>query len=489
MSRKTCRRVETYVHALIHGRAGNGKIAIATSALGALALSGQIVAADATTANTNTAADQPLEEIVVTGIRASLQKSLDIKQQSVGVVDAISAEDIGAFPDASLGEAMQRIPGVTVTRTTARNMGAPELFTGNPSGVTVRGFGGDFTETLIDGRPQASAAGRSFDFSSVGADFVGEVDVLKTPDFNISSGAVGATVNIKFPKPFDHPGLQARAFGSMTDTTNDGSFRPSVGALFSNTFFDDTLGILIDGDYSDTRISAHHQDIVGWKGTYLNSCQMAGGPACVDPSGNVIPKNSLILGTGRDATHDYFPANPVNSFPSWYPQEYQLYNDRTDDRRKDGRVVIQWHPSDALLITLDDDYSDENLFSLRYNYSTWFNSAEIHNVQQDANGTITDFQYGPAPTDLNASTGGSFLRNNTIGLNVKWDVSDRLRLQLDADQSASHLNPNGETYFGVDIGYGPAYTITSPNFAANQAAGFPNAIRSARFRPTASPGR
>jgi TonB-dependent receptor len=470
MNRITCRRVETDVHALIHGRAGDGKIAIAASALGALALSGQLYAADATPANSSTTPDQPLEEIVVTGIRASLQKSLDIKQQSVGVVDAISAEDIGAFPDASLGEAMQRVPGVTVTRTTARGMGGPELFTGNPSGVTVRGFGGDFTETLIDGRPQASAAGRSFDFSSVGADFVGEVDVLKTPDFNVSSGAVGATVNIKFPRPFDHPGLQARAFGSMTDTTNDGSFRPSVGALFSNTFFNDTFGILIDGDYSDTRTSAHHQDIVGWKGTHLNSCQMAGGPACVDSNGTVIPKNSLILGTGPG----YFPANPVNTFPSWYPQEYQLYNDRTDDRRKDGRLVVQWHPTDALFITVDDNYSDENIFSMRYNYSTWFNSAEMYNVQQDSNGTITNFQYGPAPTDLDAGTGGSFLRNNTIGFNVKWDVSEQLRLQLDADQSASHLNPNGETFIGVDIGYGPAYTITSPNFAANQAAGFPN---------------
>jgi iron complex outermembrane receptor protein len=426
-------------------------------------------------------ADQPaapasgpaeLEEVVVTGIRASLQRSLDIKQQAIGVVDAISAEDIGAFPDASLGEAMQRVPGVTVTRTTAAGMGGPELYTGNPSAITVRGFGGDFTETLIDGRPQAAAStnARSFDFSSVGADFVSEVDVLKTPDFALSSGAVGASVNIKFPKPFDHPGLQARAFGSMTDTTNDGSFRPSVGLLASDTFFNDTLGILIDGDYSDTRVSAHHLDIVGWKGTYLNSCQMAGGPQCVDSTGTVIPYNSLVLGTGPA----YFPANPANTFPSWYPQEYQLYNDRTDDRRKDGRAVLQWRPTDTLLVTVDDNYSDEQIFSERFNYSTWFNSAAIYNVQQDANGTITNFQYGPAPTDLDAGTGGSYIQNNTIGLNVKWDVNDNVRLQLDADQSASHLNPNGKNYFGVDVGYGPAYTIGSSNFPANQAAGFPN---------------
>lgn len=472
MSRYTRRSVDHEVRSLINSRFGKRATGLSAGALGAMALSGPLFAADTTPAETNAAADQQLEEIVVTGIRASLQKSLDIKEQSVGVVDAISAEDIGAFPDASLGEAMQRVPGVTVTRTTAGGMGGPELFTGNPSGITVRGFGGDFTETLIDGRPMAAASttGRSFDFSSVGADFVNEVDVLKTPDYNLSSGAVGATVNIKFPKPFDHPGLQARASGSMTDTTNDGSFRPSVGVLLSNTFFDDTFGVLIDADYTDTRVSAHHQDIVGWKGTYLNSCQMAGGPACVNSAGQTIPNNSLVLGTGQG----YFPANPVNTFPSWYPQEYQLYNDRTDDRRKDGRVVLQWHPTDALLVTVDDNYSDENIFSMRYAYSTWFNSAEMYNVHQDTNGTITDFGYGPAPTDLDASTGGSYLKNNTIGLNVKWDVSDKVRLQFDADQSGSNLNPNGTSYIGVDMGYGPAYTVTSANFPANQAAGFPN---------------
>jgi iron complex outermembrane receptor protein len=475
MRRKLRRRVASDVRALIWQRADKIKVGLSASALGAIALTGQVFAADAPPA-TNPAASDQLEEVVVTGIRASLQKSLDIKMQSVGVVDAISAEDIGAFPDASLGEAMQRIPGVTVTRTSMGGQGGPELYTGAPSGITVRGFGGDFNETLIDGRPQATASGgansgRGFDFSSVGADFVREMDVLKTPDFGLSSGAVGATVNIKFPRPFDHPGLQASAFGSTTETTNDGSFRPSVGALFSNTFFDDTFGVLVDGDYSDTRVSAHHQDIVGWKGTYLNSCQMTGGPDCVDTNGNVIPRNSLILGTGKA----YNPANPVNAFPSWYPQEYQLYNDRTDVRRKDGRLVLQWHPTDQVLVTLDDNYSDESQFAERFAYSTWFNSSEIYNVQQDTNGTITNFQYGPAPTDLDASAGGTTLKNNTVGVNVKWDVSDQVKLQLDADQSASHLNPNAALDPSVDIGYGPSYTVGSSNYAANQAAGFPNA--------------
>ncbi len=166
----------------------------------------------------------------------------------------------------------------------------------------------------------------------------------------------------------------------------------------------------------------------------------------------------------------------MNTNPSWYPQEYQLYNDRTDVRRKDGRAVLQWRPADQLLITIDDNYSDEDISSARWAYSTWFNSSELYNVQTDPNGTITDFQYGPAPTDLDASFGDTLIRNNTLGLNVKWDVNDQIKVGFDADQSSSKLNPGANIYPSVDIGYGPAYTITSPNFAANQAAGFPERL-------------
>jgi TonB-dependent receptor len=457
-------------------------IGISGLALGTIAFGGSAFAADAAPAAPNdNNSDNTLQEVVVTGIRASLQRSLDVKQQSIGVVDAISAEDIGAFPDASLGEAMQRIPGVTVTRTNANltsTMGSgAELYTGNPNSITVRGFGGDFSETLVDGRPQASAVGRTFDFASVGADFVNEVDVLKTPDFNLSSGAVGATVNLKFPKPFDHPGLQARVTGSMTDTTNDGGFRPAFGALISDTFFDDTVGILVDGDYSDQHIDSHHLDIVGWKGAYLNSCQMAGGPACVNKEGGTIPYNSLILGNGNNGPgKDYNPVNPANTNPSWYAQDYALYNDRIDDRRKDARLVLQWHPTDAVMVTLDDNYSDDRVLAYRSEYSTWFNSNQMYNVQQDGNGTITNFTYGPAPIDFDADMQGSYIKNNTFGLNVKWDVNEHLSTSFDADQSSSHLNPNLELgNFDVDIGYGPSYNVGSSNFAAGQAAGFPNA--------------
>src|SRR3954453_22353978 len=157
---------------------------------------------------------ETVDEVVVTGIIGSLQRNLDIKRDSTGVIDAISAEDIGKFPDSNVAASLQRVPGVSIQRAGTR---------GEPTGITVRGFGGDFNETLYDGRRISTAAGgRSVDFSTVGADFVGALTVMKTPDVTLSSSSIGATVNIAFPKPFDKPGMRFAASASATEQEEAG---------------------------------------------------------------------------------------------------------------------------------------------------------------------------------------------------------------------------------------------------------------------------
>src|ERR1700722_10846807 len=213
------------------------------SSLTLTAVSAPSLAADATATNS-----EELGEIVVTGLRASLQKSLDIKKDSDGIVDAISSEDIGKFPDSNLATAMGRIPGVTVSRQAVSLTGVGGTSSGGGSTqITVRGFGPQFNETLFDGREVPTAignTGRGFDFGSVGSDFVGQVDVLKTPDASLSSGSIGATVNIKYPKPFDHPGMQLAGSLSENENTGEDKIKPNVGLLFSDTFADDRFGIL-----------------------------------------------------------------------------------------------------------------------------------------------------------------------------------------------------------------------------------------------------
>src|SRR5271167_1875226 len=116
--------------------------AICLGGASTLTLTALTTPADAAPADSAATSDSELNEIVVTGIRASLQKSLDIKKDSDGIVDAISAEDIGKFPDSNLAAAMERVPGVTVTRaaTTLTGTGGTST-TGDPTQITVRGFG------------------------------------------------------------------------------------------------------------------------------------------------------------------------------------------------------------------------------------------------------------------------------------------------------------------------------------------------------------
>src|SRR5688572_22081789 len=225
-----------------------------------------------------------LEEVIVTGIRESLQRNLDLKREATGVVDVISAEDIGKFPDSNVAASLQRVPGVSIQRAGTR---------GEPEGITVRGFGGDFNETLYDGRRISTAAGgRSVDFSTVGADFVGALAVMKTPDVTLSSSSIGATVNIMFPKPFDQPGPRfvASASGSLQDEADE--YKPTFGALFSDTFADDTIGILVDGIYTDRSTDTNRVFVSGWEGGRFAPCQLT--PSC---SGNQLDDaNKTIVG-------------------------------------------------------------------------------------------------------------------------------------------------------------------------------------------------
>jgi len=368
---------------------------------------------------------EPTEQVVVTGLIYSLQANLDIKRKAGGLVDVVSAEDIGKFPDVDLAAAMQRIPGVTVSRGVSMIGGVPTSI-GTATQVTVRGFGPNFNETLFNNRKIASGVGRAFDFSSVGADFVSEIDVMKSPDAALSSGAIGATINIKFPKPLDHPGLHIVGSASGSFSPEEGNVTPNIKALFSDTFAHDSFGILIDGAYSTSRIRGHHVNIQGWEGTQVQPAQLAT-PAGSDP---------------RNA---------------WFIQDYGIYQETTQDTRIDGRAVLQWRPRQDLLITIDDNYSRDTLHALQYGYSVWFNAASLTKVVQDSRGTITSFIQPNTPTDFQGQINGSVLQNNDTGINVRWDAGDRLSFVLDYDHSQAWLNPGGKlSSIDADVGYGPS---------------------------------
>jgi len=361
-----------------------------------------------------------LEEVVVTGIRESLQRNLDMKREATGVVDVISSEDIGKFPDSNVAASLQRVPGVSIQRAGTR---------GEPTGITVRGFGGDFNETLYDGRRISTAAGgRSVDFSTVGADFVGALSVMKTPDITLSASSIGATVNVMFPKPFDQPGPRfvTSASGSMQDEAGD--IKPTAGVLFSNTFADDTFGVLADVIYTERTTDTNRVFVSGWVGSEFAPCQMT--PTCTEDQ---LDDKSVV---------------------GWWQQQYGAEQSQVSDERIDGRIAFQWRPSDRVLLTVDDNYSRQKLVTETYGFALWFGLNDLRNVQMDDNGTVVDFVQAGTPMDLNAGLTTQVRETNQIGINLKLDASDNLSFDIDASYAKSEQNPNGEGVDNANIGYG-----------------------------------
>lgn len=428
---------------------------VSTLTLGAVStpLLAQAQAA-ANAAPTAPAASDELSEVVVTGIRASLEKSLDVKRNAVGIIDAISSQDINAFPDSNLADALQRVPGVSVSRGTAPGgMGGLPTSTGAGNEITVRGFGPQFNETLFDGRQAAEALGRAYNFAAVGSNFVKEVDVMKTPDSTLSAGAIGATINIKYPNPLDHPGMQLAAQGAATYSPEEGKVGPNGGLLFSNTFADDTFGILADVAYTDSKTRGNHVNIQGWEGSKLAPCQLKGAAV---PTGGCSPGTSA--GTAADGSAlPPLPGNTQN-ITDWFIQDYGIYQEHNDDARTDARLVLQWHPGDVLF-TLDDNYSNEKVVQTQYGYSVWFNNGSLRDVVQNADGTVTSFDQPNSPTDFQGQINGYVIQSNMLGLNVKWDVGAHQKYMFDAAQSVSKLNPGGQlSSIDADVGYGPSTT-------------------------------
>lgn len=161
-----------------------------------------------------------LDTVNVTGIRSSLDQSMGIKRDAAGVVDAISAEDIGKFPDTNLAESLQRITGISIERRD-----------GEGAQVTARGFGPQFNTVTLNGRliPGADAFGapgqtpiggvdvgtRAFNFAQLASEAITGIEVYKTSRATAPSGGIGATINIQTDKPFNHSGVVANAGAKM----------------------------------------------------------------------------------------------------------------------------------------------------------------------------------------------------------------------------------------------------------------------------------
>lgn len=240
-------------------------------ALGSTLLAGLIAQAYAQTAAQPTA--QQLDTVVVTGIRASLESSANAKKNAVGFLDAITAEDMGKFPDSNIAESIARIPGVTMTRE----------ITGEGLQIQIRGLGTNFTRILLNGAPVASAstgrtdtgsANREVDMDFLPGELFSRVNVIKSPTASLLEGGAAGIVDMRSARPFDKKGFRT-AF-TLTGTKNQQAEKwgNRGSALVSNTW-DNVFGVLAGVAWSTNKVKTQGFESIGWTNANLSATQGA----------------------------------------------------------------------------------------------------------------------------------------------------------------------------------------------------------------------
>lgn len=371
-----------------------------------------------------------IEEVVVKGIRASLRQAVDTKRDSLGVVDAITSEDIGKFPDTNLAESLQRITGVSIDR--ERGEGAR---------VTVRGFGPDFNLVTLNGRqmPTHSGFGRSFDFGDLASESVSGVEIYKTGQADVPTGGIGATINIKTTRPLEKPGLVAN-FGAKAvrdNSTVDGDdYTPEYSGIYSQTFFDNTVGVAVSASYQERHAGAATASNTTWH----------------ERDGANIPDNGQQ--TNPPSAGDIVAL----------PQQIVYQLDEWERERINGQLTLQWRPIATVTATLDYTMADLELDHRYNNMSIWFSPTGQSGTWSDGP-IVSPLLYAESDNqpDMPMGAGVDASQNeiDSLGFNLLWDVTDRLSLEFDYHDSTAERSPNSP--------FGSSAVITIASFARQSA--------------------
>ncbi|MFM2042541.1 MAG: hypothetical protein RLY86_1117 [Pseudomonadota bacterium] len=373
-------------------------IGVSTAAILAGTVPGTAVAQPAPPAGGDT-----LEEIVITGIRGSLRRASDIKRNSDVVVDSISAESLGKFPDSNVAESLQRITGVSIDRS-----GGEGQF------VTVRGFGPQFNTVLVNGRTIASEnAGREFSFDLLAAELITGADVFKSSSAGFQEGGIGSTINLKTARPFDIKGMKFIGTAKGVYEKNSENVAPQGFALFSNTFDNQRFGVLASVSYQKRDARTNQLETRGF-----NSGQ------------------SLPLVTGA----------PTNVF---VPQNYDQIINEEERERIGVNGVVQYQATDDLVLTVDGLWNRFEVDSRANSIGHWFTPSNITAATIDSNRSVTRLTQGNGFSDFIQRTFNRPTKIQAAGFNADWEASDQIKVTFDQSWSKASLDNGGNETFAV----------------------------------------
>jgi len=348
------------------------------------------------------------QEVVVTGIRASLQKAIEIKKLATDQVDAISATDIGKLPDKNAADALQRIVGVNTESAASGEGGFDEN-----DRVSIRGTSPSLTQVTIDGHSVATGdwfildqyqtVGRSVSFTLLPAELIDTVEVYKTQDASLLEGGVAGVVNLITRKPLDFTQpltVQASLEGAYNSLSKE--TKPQADGLISWKSPDDTFGVMVQGFYEDRSVERLGQETLGYE-----AITAAMPIATAHPSLIGVQAPTLIGST-------LFEQEKI---------------------REGGDAAIEWRPNDRVELNLNGFYSRLNATNVNDNYMYWGSNELNTNTPTSytvSHNTLTSAVWPAGPNGLvidNITRPNENAYTYYVNLDGKFKVTDNLTIK------------------------------------------------------------
>ncbi len=384
-----------------------------------LALS--LALAGAAAAQQQAGSSDVVDEIVVTGIRAGIQNSINIKKNETSIVEAISAEDIGKLPDISIAESIARLPGLAAQRVNGR-----------AQVISIRGLAPDFTTTLLNGRQQASSGdNRAVEFDQYPSELLSSVVVYKTPDAQVSGMGLSGTADLRTVRPLEF-GKRAASVNVRGEKLSGGKLNSDVGtwgnrasASYIDQFLDGKLGIAIGYAHMDSPSQVKHYKAYGYE-------------AFPDAVPDAAAKKALML-NGQEA----FATSRNNT--------------------RDAVIgIVEFQPNETIHSTLDVYYSkfeqEETTRGAQWFSNGYADNATFTNLKTDTVGGSLFARSGTLNNGVPQLRNDFNTRNDklfSIGLNNEFDLTETTKLVADLSYSRNKRREQiMETYAGYGRGVG-----------------------------------
>ena len=375
--------------------------------------------------------DETIEVIqIVSSYTDSITEANLQKQSAVGVSDVIVADDIAKFPDNNLAEALQRMTGISIQR----NQGEGRY-------ITIRGLGGDYNVTTINGRLMANEEGsRQFSYDTIAAELIGGVQVFKSPEARLSEGGIGGVVDVRTRKPLQLDKFTANLSASGSYDRRTETADPTVSMLIGDKTADENFGYILSAVHSKRTLRNDGYSAFSFyePDSYTNYLKL---PYDVNQDG-VIDRNNYA-----ELQNEGLESTVAPGF------QYSVYQDVRERSGLQG--AIQWQPTEQLSVDVDlianqyqTDGRSHSMFMQYYdNYWMPLETRPVASqVERLADGRASSFTLTGQPSYLVAyDLSPRDVSNWLIGNHARWLINDEWQLDGDLSHSRALGRNKGDT--------------------------------------------